>query len=320
MPTEYPRRGRHFAHKLTRLLTKSCAALEIGPEACWLITVIAHQEDVRRYSSAVTFYNEQLMAICGFGSQSRLIRFRERAVAAGWLHYEAGGKSIPGRYWTLAPEKFKGLPDTPTDEGQPISTPKTESQNPTTSDNLRSQNGSATANEGTKNHYQTGSTTGAQPERNRSATANLPFLDPDPIPNPEDKNPLKSPKGDDAQGEQEPTRKRARKKHTREYSADFERFWTAYPPIRREKKAKAWDAWLSAIQRKPPEEIIAAAAEFSRSELGRDEYCPGPAPWLNQDRWDDDRRAWKRPSKGNGVSIGAGQTYQQDQAGVRKTF
>ena len=114
---DYPRRDSHFAHRLTRLLTKSCAAQEIGPESCWLLTVVAHQEDAKRYSGPVTFYNSQLMPLCGFSSEGRLIRARDRAVSAGWLHYEAGGKRRPGRYWCSVPRQYAGLSDGAVDEG-----------------------------------------------------------------------------------------------------------------------------------------------------------------------------------------------------------
>jgi hypothetical protein len=81
------------------------------------------------------------------------------------------------------------------------------------------------------------------------------------------------------------------------YSDDFQTFWNAYPSIRRGGKPVAWEAWREAITRATPDRIIEAAREFSESELGRCQYCPGPAPWLNQDRWEDDRAAWMRNHK-----------------------
>jgi hypothetical protein len=71
-------------------MSKCCAAQEIGPEACWLVTVIAHQGDAIRYARPVTFFNGQLMPIYGFDSEGRLIRARARAVEGGWLHYDPG--------------------------------------------------------------------------------------------------------------------------------------------------------------------------------------------------------------------------------------
>ena len=44
------------------------------------------------------------MALCGFGSRKRLTTARDKAIAAGWLHYEPGRKSKPGRYWVTLPD------------------------------------------------------------------------------------------------------------------------------------------------------------------------------------------------------------------------
>lgn len=119
-PTGYPKREPFFAHRFCRLLTKSAAAQELGPETCWMLTVISHQEDVKRYRGAVTFYNGQLMPLCGFDSENRLNRARQRAIDAGWLHYEPGLKRHPGRYWVILPLYLDDLPDTPCDETFPL--------------------------------------------------------------------------------------------------------------------------------------------------------------------------------------------------------
>jgi hypothetical protein len=104
MADEYPKaRPQFFANKFCRLLTKSAAAQEISPEACWLLTVIVNQEDAVGYSKAITYWNDQLMPLCGFGSRKRLVTARDRAIKAGWLHYEQGAKGIAGRYWVTIP-------------------------------------------------------------------------------------------------------------------------------------------------------------------------------------------------------------------------
>jgi hypothetical protein len=112
----YPQRPPYFAHRFVRLLTKSAAAQEIGPEACWLLTIIAHQEDAKRYRGAVTYYNEQLLPLCGFGGKDRLVRARLKAVSAGWLHYDGGSKGIPAKYWVLIPDAYQDIEDGPMDE------------------------------------------------------------------------------------------------------------------------------------------------------------------------------------------------------------
>jgi len=168
--TEYPKRQSHFAHKAIRLLGKTCAAQEIGPEACWLVTVIAHTEDAKRYRGPVTFYNEQLMPIAGFGGRARLVRARQKAMEAGWLHYEEGGKRRPGRYWILIPPNVADLPDGPIDESTEGSSCSDSEQQTEGDDTSRSK-------------------TERQPDANRNGnrTANAPLssLSPDPSPNPE---------------------------------------------------------------------------------------------------------------------------------------
>ncbi|MDY0171167.1 MAG: hypothetical protein RBS80_31800 [Thermoguttaceae bacterium] len=126
----YPKRPKFFANKFVRLLTKAAVAQELGgPEACWLLAVIAHQEDSIHYSRPVTYYNEQLMPLCGFGGRSRLVAARDKAVKHGWLHYEAGGKGVPGTYWVKIPDQYRDVSDGPCDEGDDsISRPESEQQ------------------------------------------------------------------------------------------------------------------------------------------------------------------------------------------------
>ena len=116
----YPQRSSHFAHRYTRLLTKTCAAQEIGHIAFTLCVVIAHQEDAKRYRGAVTFYNEQLMPLVGVSKWEALDKARQRATDAGWLHYTPGnkGKRLPGHYWVTIPADLADSADLPCDEGQ----------------------------------------------------------------------------------------------------------------------------------------------------------------------------------------------------------
>ena len=109
----YPKRPSHFAHKFVRRLAKSAAAQEIGPEACWLLTVIAHQEDAVHYRRAVTWYEGQLMPLVGLKCRRTLARVREKAIEAGWLHYEPGRKGVAGVYWVLIPDHAEPFDDSP---------------------------------------------------------------------------------------------------------------------------------------------------------------------------------------------------------------
>ena len=109
----YPKRVSHFAHKFVRRLAKSAAAQEIGPEACWLLTVVAHQEDAVHYRRAVTFYDGQLLVLVGMNCRRTLARARDKAVDAGWLHYEHGRKGKPGTYWVIIPDHAEAFDDSP---------------------------------------------------------------------------------------------------------------------------------------------------------------------------------------------------------------
>jgi hypothetical protein len=111
MAIEYPARCPFFAHKFVRLLTKSCAAQDIGLNAFALLCVIAHQEDSARYTGPVRFWNEQLMNVLGFKSPKQLNECRAKAIEFGWLQYERSGNREVGRYAVLIPESFEGLDD-----------------------------------------------------------------------------------------------------------------------------------------------------------------------------------------------------------------
>jgi len=112
---EYPQRDKYFAHKLVRLMIRTCAAQEIGSNAFLVVVAIAHTEDAKRYTAPVTFWNEQLESVLGF-SRGKLDRARKRAVEAGWLHYERDRKRSVGKYWCLVPECYLDVPDGTADE------------------------------------------------------------------------------------------------------------------------------------------------------------------------------------------------------------
>jgi hypothetical protein len=133
----YPKRKAYFAHRYCRLLTKTCAAQEIGHIAFVLCVTIAHQEDAKRYSGSVSFFNEQLMPLVGVTKWESLDRARQRAAQAGWLHYEPGnrGQRTPGRYWVTVPEHLEAVDDKPCDESHyPRNGESVESQYPAEGD------------------------------------------------------------------------------------------------------------------------------------------------------------------------------------------
>ena len=116
---DYPDRPPFFAHRFVRLITKAAVAQELGPEVCWLLSIVVHTEDCKRYAGPVTFYNEQLLPLVGIGGRARLVRARQAAQEAGWLHYEPGARNRPGKYWVTIPAAYEGLPDYPVDQTPP---------------------------------------------------------------------------------------------------------------------------------------------------------------------------------------------------------
>lgn len=115
---DYPQRESHWAHKLTRLMIRTCAMQDIGVDGYALVSIIAHTEDAKRYTAPVTFWNIQLMSIMGL-SMGRIDRARKHAITHGWLHYEPGGKGRVGRYWTTMPGEFADIPDGSVECGYP---------------------------------------------------------------------------------------------------------------------------------------------------------------------------------------------------------
>jgi hypothetical protein len=113
MATAYPKRPPFFCMRFVRVLLRSCAAQTIGAEGGMLLMCIAQVEDSKRYSDAVTFWNDQLLPIIGLRNWAALDRARQRCVDEGWLHYEPGGKGKIGRYWVTIPERLEVLDDQP---------------------------------------------------------------------------------------------------------------------------------------------------------------------------------------------------------------
>lgn len=116
--TEYPKRQKYFANKFVRKMTKVCLANDIGPEACWMLTIIAHTEDAKQYRGPVTYFNGQLFPLVGLHSVDSLDRARAKAIKAGWLQYIPGAKGKAGTYWVSVPKEFQDLDDLPTDESE----------------------------------------------------------------------------------------------------------------------------------------------------------------------------------------------------------
>jgi hypothetical protein len=88
-----------------------------------------------------------------------------------------------------------------------------------------------------------------------------------------------------------------------EVSADFERFWKAYPPRRKVGKLmaeKKFQALRKSGRLPPIDELLAILAHQARSPdwlKQGGEFIPAPLTWLNQGRWLDDTTPEKTPER-----------------------
>lgn len=117
--TDYPRgRPPFFALRYGRLLAKSGAGENIGPTGVAICLIVAMYEDAKRYTAPATFFNSVLQGMLGIAKWETLSRARDKAVEAGWLQFQTGGrKRSPGRYWVVIPDGFNSIPDGSADEG-----------------------------------------------------------------------------------------------------------------------------------------------------------------------------------------------------------
>lgn len=98
----YPTRPPFFAMKYLAYILRAGLAMDFGPRAVLLLTIIAITEDKIRYRKAVRFWNDNLTAFLGC-REDKLSEIRKQLSLAGWLHYVPGRKGVPGQYWVTAP-------------------------------------------------------------------------------------------------------------------------------------------------------------------------------------------------------------------------
>lgn len=110
---QYPKREAFFAHRFVRVLHKTCAAQDLGVATCYLLCVVAHTEDAAHYRGPVRFWNSQLMETLAFRSPKQLNDARQKAVQAGWLHYQRDHDRSVGKYFVLIPDRFRSISDAP---------------------------------------------------------------------------------------------------------------------------------------------------------------------------------------------------------------
>jgi len=291
MASDYPKRESHFAHKLVRLMIRTCAAQEIGPGAALLVAVIVHTEDSKRYTAPVTFWNHQLQDVLGM-SWGQLDRARKKAVAAGWLHYERKATRSVSKYWTLVPPQFAGVPDGACD----CDADKVFHQNGER--NAETEDGSFTDTE-----KQTWNKRGRNVEQTwkKREPSSLTLL-PDPGPNPQEHVPS-----------------------ARSASTDqFELFWKmvlATAPHKAKSKGEAAKRYVEAVRKlkarpdvaDPHAFLLDRGAAYYASPEGQTPYANGPAPWINKGRYDDDPKSWTRKdAPARSCVPGPGQRHPDD--------
>jgi hypothetical protein len=90
-----------------------------------------------------------------------------------------------------------------------------------------------------------------------------------------------------------------------DYEPSFEVFWSmvrATAPHKAAKKEESFKRYKDAVRKlqkrtaDPHAFLMDRARAYYESKEGQTQYANGPAPWLNQGRYDDDPAAWQ----GNG--------------------
>lgn len=120
VPTYARPASSHFAHRVVRAMTKSCAAHQIGMDGFALVALIAHQWDTVRYARPVTYRIAHLMNLAGIGSVQTFYRIERKCIAAGWLQKHSLGARQAPAYWVTIPGHASELPDTVTDDHDDI--------------------------------------------------------------------------------------------------------------------------------------------------------------------------------------------------------
>jgi hypothetical protein len=239
-------------------MARVCLANELGPEVCWLLTVIANTEDAKGYRDAVTFFNDQLIGISGFGSVPSLNRFRTKAVEAGWLHYEPGVRRKAGRYWVVIPDRFDDVKNGPIDHDEADYR-----------DGFPSTNGrKAEGNRRESVQESVGKAEGNRRETVHPSSLTLTLTQEDPPPNPPSGGADVEPPTSDAAKAKAKQEQRAREREAREAKKRAEAEAVAALPIPRELETPdfrdAWARWQRHRAKKHPLTVDGAATTLKQ--------------------------------------------------------
>lgn len=297
--SDYPvDRPAYYAHRLTRLLFKSCATQSMGHHAAMLVIHIAHTEDAARYRGPVTFWNSQLSETMGFKSPKQLNNARQAAIDSGWLVYERNHDRSVGKYWTRIPPTVERFNDEPIEENT-----------------FHSENGTGSGIEnGTRNgkHSENGTRNGTG-SGTRSGTGSGKPPNPVPVPDPIHAAHVLAfeQKDQDPGFELQTTPKTKPKRPRDQYSAEFVEWWPHYPRhVSKQDAEQVFPAALSAIMRERAvsrEEalqwLIARTIDYAKSvEDTPADKIKHPNGWLSKKRFNDDLLTINRSSSSQTTS------------------
>lgn len=256
----YPKREPYYAHKLTRLLFKSCAAQSLGQDAVLLVIHIAHTEDAAKYQGPVRFWNSQLNEVLGFRSPKSLNNARHRAIQGGWLNYERCHDRAVGSYWTIIPARVTRFNDEPIEPSGTVPSTEQESDSWVVLGTLCG-TGSGTGND----------------------LLSIPI----PIPN----------KHTDEKSSESVFPKAKNRKTQSMRAEGFERWYAVYPrKVAKGAAEKAYPKALEDIQkteRTDEEQSEALLLQWTKERAAslqaiESKYRPNPATWLNAKRYRDE--------------------------------
>ena len=217
-----------FAAKVIRVLTRSAAAQELGPNVCWMLTVILGQEDspAVRYSRPVTYYFEQLMPLCGFRSKKQLRAAITTAVETGWLEYSPGTKARPGRFRVKIPDGLADVEPYGCDESAPADNGQSDEKCGSDSEPNRDPKAKCGSDSEPEVHRMC---TGSAPEVHRKGNPFLPI-------------PIPSPKEEKAASGESPSASKNGKAKTPKFDPGAIEI---PPPLQTDRFLAAWREWVT---------------------------------------------------------------------------
>lgn len=97
----------NYAMRYIRHMIDAGLPNELGQGVFTMLTVISINNHGADRARPILFFNLQLMFAAGIKSMATLVAIRQAAIDAGWLQYQAGKKSAPGKYLVTVPEQYR---------------------------------------------------------------------------------------------------------------------------------------------------------------------------------------------------------------------